>query len=65
MRRIGIRDEFQPNWTERNNWVPRLGRAYRPFGNNTVIRTFYIGANTRQGEWGYDINRPKAASRRG
>ena len=35
--------------------MPRLGLAYRPFGNNTVIRAFYIGTNTRQDEWGYDI----------
>ena len=24
--------------TDTNNWAPRLGLAYRPFGNNTVIR---------------------------
>ncbi len=24
--------------TDRNNWAPRLGLAYRPFGNNTVVR---------------------------
>ncbi|MBI2684849.1 MAG: carboxypeptidase regulatory-like domain-containing protein [Acidobacteria bacterium] len=24
--------------TDKNNWAPRIGLAYRPFGNNTVIR---------------------------
>jgi hypothetical protein len=45
-----------------NNWAPRVGLAWRPFGNNTVLRAgfgvFYdnVPAKVNQGNSPYVLN---------
>ncbi|MBI4877623.1 MAG: TonB-dependent receptor, partial [Acidobacteria bacterium] len=50
--------------TDRNNFVPRIGVAYRPWGNNTVFRAGYglffdvVAENTSTGGAPFVINEP-------